>query len=319
MSYRYMRFNSEAAFNTRAGSPVVTFFDPMDGDNAFVNLSTRPMWDLRDPGGNIPRQRGSEVYSVGGDWSGRVTKENYQLLLWLNRVNAGQTTPWINDQRPGDLASATLDFAYTDYLGAIAYQYWTGCKIGQRWQLSMSANPQDPFLHFQYSILGSTPVPNAITGGTALTSVTFPPPTYTQLNTTPLSFFASTFTLGGATMNLFDRITITGNQICKPYFDNNRFANRISHNGRTVTLVAHLRRDAATDPRTRYEALTQLGATSLAWALPSSHTLTLNFRSKSYTDSVGEEFTMDNDDYSTLTATAFLDSGTGDDFSVVYV
>lgn len=316
---RFLRFASESVYATRDGSPAFTCYDPQDGAGAFKAISGRPMWNIQDNAQNIPRIRGSEVYSVAGAWSGRIYWENYKIALWPLRVNSAQTSPWATDQRPGDLASATIDFGYSYYDLTVKRKGYLGCKIGSGWEFSCSNDPSNPHLMFRYDVVGSKPITNAITADTALDSGTFPEPTNSDIPVLPLSFYQCVFTSQGAAIPYFDRFSIRGAQKMKPYYDSTRFVNRVSHTGRVVTLTAHMRLDVANDPRTRYEAITALGTTTLVFTKPgAANTLTMNFRSKTYLDQVDEEMPMDDDAYSSITATAYLDTTPGDDFTITY-
>lgn len=321
---RFLRVTAEQAYGVfDTTSPAFAYYIPMDGPGTFKPSTARPFWNLRDPKSNVPRARGSEVYAVGGVWTGRHYWDQPTLAMLTNRINSGLTTPWPTNCKATDLPSVTLDFGWSYYDLTLKRARYLGCKIGESWELSCGNDPSNPFLNYSYPWIGSKSQPNAITTTESVdlapTALEFPEPDEDDYPDLPLSFFQCVFTTQGAAVDYFDRFTIRGQQMCKGYYDSKRFLNRISHNGRTVTLTAHLRLDAANDPRTRYEALTALGATTIVFTKPAdTETLTLNFRSQSYLDSVDEETPLDDDSYTTMSATAFLDGTAGDDFTITY-
>ena len=321
---RFLRVTAEQVYGTYdTTSPDFAYYDPQDGDNAFKVMTSRPMWSIRDPALNVPRVTGSEVYSVGARWSGKAYWENYKTLFLPLRVNSLQTTPWPTDQRPNDLASFTCDFGYTYYDLTVKRMRALGVKVGGSWEFSARSDPANPFLMFNYDLVGSKTQPNAITTTTGVDeapdATAFPEPTYSDLPVIPFSFFQAAISSHSTALNYVDSFSIRGQQLFKPYYDNQRFVNRISHQGRTVTLTLNLRLDGNDMRYAYYEAVTAIGATTITFTKPGGgHTLVMNFRSKSYIQQLDENFPLNEDSYASVSATAFLDSSPGDDFTITY-
>ncbi len=242
-------------------------------------------------------------------------------------MNAGQTTPWVTDQLPNDLASCSFDFAYSYDDNSFNTRLYTGNKVG-RAQFSCKNDPSDPFLHFDYDLMGMSCIPNPITGGSYPNGSAVPPAS-PAFPAAPLTFQECVFhdyhTSSNANNPFFDSFSISIQNMVKPYFDNGRTANRIHCRGRTVTLTAHPLLQVATDHRTLWEAVTAMGACSFLFTNPTKpgghttfDTLKFDFRSTTFLDSVNEDMILDADAYTTISATAYLDSGSGDDFAITF-
>lgn len=324
---RIFRYSPEAVFNTFDGVTIAPQLTPMDVQGGFKNMSTRPPWRIMDSSGqNVPRLTGSEIYTVGTKYTSRAYWETVQYMVGaLTRVNTGQTAPWGTGELPGDLASGTIDFAYTDSTNAFRYGRNTGCKVGGA-TISCGNNPESPFLMLDYDFVGSTPLPNAY-GGAAPTISDIPTPGLTSYPSTPITFQECVFTYEGATFNLFDKFSIKFDHKLKPYFDNSRFANRIHLKGRTVTLSAHILFTNSTSPRDAYYEARAAITSGIALqftnpALGVGHTIhekiKFNFNSNVFVDGVDEEMVIDEDAYSEITAVAYLDTTATTDFAITY-
>jgi hypothetical protein len=322
---RIIRFTTESVFNTFDNTPAIQAVIPLDTPNNFKPLTVRPVWTIQDASGqNVPRLRGSEILQVQGKFTNRAWWDSAQLfVLWLQRINANSpagTIPWPTDQKPYDLASASVDFGYSlDDESMIRYR-WTGCKPGANVTISSGNDPANPFLNLDYDMLGCHPYPNPYsTLDLAPTTVTFPEPSLASYPLYPITFQESFFIINGTTQSFYDRFSIAINNKTQAYYDNGRFPNRIHMRGRTVTLTVHPLLTALMNPRVKYEAVQALGAMSILFVDPlSGHQLKFDFRSQSFLDSINEDMVLDMDAYADWTATAFLDVGAGDDFKITW-
>lgn len=317
---RFLRFTPEATFGTFASASTAKVYVPLDGSNGFKPLIQRPVWGIRHPAKNVPWLRGTEVYSLSGQWTDRHYWEHPDVLLWVNRVIGADDFPWENNQRDGDGASATIEYAYSEFDGTLDRHRYTGMKIGESWEASVKNDPANPFLNFNYSLLGSIALPNPVSGGTAPDSTAFPAPACeSDYPAEPLTFWQMAFTYEGNTMEFFDSITIRGRNVVTTHFDSKRYVNRIHHHGRTVTLTARMRLEFSNDPRAVYEAQTALGDCRITFTRPSpADVISIDFRDEARVESIDEEHPIDADGYTTVTATAHLDCGDGDDFKITY-
>ncbi len=313
---RNFRWTEEAVWGTYDAGGV-TYRFPMDVPNNFKLMTTRPMWSIRSGSGlNIPRVRGSAIVATAGQWSTRHYWETPTLPLWCNRI-VGGTAPWTTAERVSDLASATIDFDYTYDDLTVKYFRYLGCKPGQNIKIDCANTPDNPFLNFTWDILAGQPIPNPDGIGTSLVIGTFPASTEGQIPKNPLTFQECVITGLGAPMTHVDRFSIAINNKIKPYYDGSKYPNRITMNGRDVTLTLHFHLQTATEMRYAfYEAVAALGEIKIVFTGPGTQTLTFEFRTKCYADNISEEFVLDEDAYTELTATAHLDSGTGDDFII---
>jgi hypothetical protein len=318
---RIFRATTESVFGTFDSSPAGQDYIPMDTPNSFKPMTTRPVWTIRDGSGpNIPYLRGSEILQVQGKLTTRLYWETVQYwATWMTRINSAQTSPWATNQKHYDYASKTLDFGYTYDDETMKRMRYLGCKPGANVTFTASNAPENPFLTLDMDIFGQKPVPNVYTTDATPTATDFPEPTGSQLPTNPIVFQECQFTYANTINDLFDRFTVTIASMVRPYFDNGRIANRIHCRGRTVTLSCHPLLQVVTDPRLKYEAQQAIGNCKLVFSDGGTHTLTFDFRSNSYLDSINEDMVLDEDAYTDFTATALLDTGPGDDFSISFL
>ena len=89
-------------------------------------------------------------------------------------INAGQTTPWVTTEPPGDLASVSIYHAITRSDGTIKRRVYLGCKV-DGWDLDVSEDSTIATLSLDIS--GSTPQGNQFDSSTDPTAGTFPAPT----------------------------------------------------------------------------------------------------------------------------------------------
>lgn len=328
---RIFRGTAEQVFGVYdTSSPAYHSYLPMDTANNFKPMTMRPRWSLQDPSGqNVARLTGSEVVGVQGKLTTRSYWESaQQWCLWPSRVNSGATLPWPNDQKQYDLASQTLDFGYTYDDDSLKRKRYLGCKVPTA-RFTCSNDPSNPFLNLDYDIIGSIPQGNPVDSSSDPDSTAFPDMVTGDYPLSPLTFqecvFSSYHTSANAVNNYFDRFSITITNRVKAYYDNSRFPNRIHCRGRTVTLSVHPLLQVATDARLKYEAVQTLGATTIEFTNPvlgggntTYDKLKFNFRSQSFLDSINEDMILDEDAYVEWSATAYLDTSAGDDFTITY-
>lgn len=318
---RFLRFTPEAVYNTFATASSAKRFFPLDKGGNFLPLVDVQKWTIRHPLQNVPWLRGRETYTVAGNWSDRHYWENLDALLWLNRVNDAQTAPWTTDQRPRDLASASIEYAYDYFNRTLVRNRYTGMKVGESWELAIKDSPDDPFLNFNYALVGSRAYLDPISGDAAPDATAFPAPACeSDYPNEPLAFWQMVFTYAGATLETFDEISIRGQHILTSHRDSKRYFNRNHVHGRTVTMTARIRLEASNNPRIVRDSQAALGNCKLTFTRPggAADTLEISFRDNARVESVAEEHGPDADGYTRLTATAFLDCGDGDDFRITY-
>lgn len=327
---RKLRFSTESVFGVRDTAPAFTGYIPMDTADSFKPMTTRPFWAIGDGSGqNVPRLRGSEVYKIGGTLNTRAYWEHVQYLAGLaQRCSGGPpaTAPWPTDQRILDLPSATIDFGYTNDDDTYNLFGYLGCKVAST-TFSATNAPDNPFLNVSHELIGKEVVPNNYNADAALTQSTFADPALTVLPKNPLTFQETTFSYNGTSFNFFDQFSVKLTNKVKAYYDNGRFPNRIHCRGRMAQLtIRPLLQATAMNPRARYELVTAL-TSGLSITMTNSvlgvghttyDTLTFNFRSNSFLDSVEEQMILDEDAYVLITVTAHLDTTAGDDFDIVF-
>ncbi|MDE2506812.1 MAG: hypothetical protein KGM43_06350 [Planctomycetota bacterium] len=284
-------------------------------------MSVPQRWNVPDgTGQNIPALTGSQTTLLQGKFRHRLCYSTLPFVLGLAgvRVNAGQTTPWVTDQLQYDLASATIDFAWTYSDASVKRQRYLGVKaVGVT--ITSDGKGNDPHVYAELDLVASVCQGNAFDASVDPTAVAFPAPTLAQL---PSDYIfhqdaKGAVSIGGTPRTLFDNLHVEIKSVVKPYFDESRFANRIRCHGRHCTWsMRSLLRPTPTD-RATWESTGSLGATQIAF-VNGSHNLTLDFYATNYLDSVQEDFVLDDEAYYVIGGTSYLDATGGADLLVTY-
>lgn len=307
MARRFLRITEETNFGVyNSGNPSVII--RLNGANAFRPLTKPQLYQVMDSSGmNITALVGSQVSMVGGQLVTQLYASQAQFLLgWaLQRINAGQTLPWVTTELPYDLASCTVEFGYTYSDGSIKRKRYLGCKVASG---SIAGSTDAPVEILSLNILGSTPQGNTFDSSSDPTSGAFPEPALTAY---PTDNYVFQHTRGAVTIGtvrtLYDKLGITWQNQMKAYFDESRFANAIKMNGRTMKWSSHLRLQPSPDDR--YPTYEVVNASSGSVEFNNgTHTATLNFNGKNFMDNLQEDLPLDAENYYDLDLFSALDT-----------
>jgi hypothetical protein len=306
--YRFLRITPEAVAGTFDGTATGIYI-PMDTSNQFKPMTKASYLTIMDASGlNVPRLRRLTALAFGAQLRTRLYMSQAATLLgWaMQRVDSGQTAPWTTDQLPNDLASATVEFAYSYANNAtLRRKRYLGTKVLD-WSLEASNSPDDPCLYLTLTLAALVGQSNPVDSSSDPNATAFPAPALTDFPTNVVCLQDLALSIG-TSRTKFDRVQVRGQNKARAYFDGGKLANRIRCNGRTVTWGAHLRLDSTPDDRAHYEAVTTLGTGSLVGTV-GANTFTLNMH--------GQDLSQDDDPYYQLGMTTLLDTSAGVDLTL---
>jgi hypothetical protein len=314
---RFLRISEEAAFAVFPTSSPVQFYLRLDQGDSFSVMHKPEFWQIMSGSGfAVPALFGSQVSPLGMTLSIPLDYGNAAALLgWACQIiNTGQTLPWTTTEIAGDLASATVEEAWSNFDGTIRRKRNLGCKVGS---LSISCSRDSPVARLNMGIIGSTPQGNAYDGSTDPSAANFPAPADSVFLDNPVLFqhLKSGLTIGNTARSNFQSINFTVQNRIKPYFDEDRFANLIRFNGRTTTLSGVSRLKATPDDRTSYESAATIGSANTLAFVNGSHSVTFTLNAQNYFSQIGEQFTLDEEIYYAWTLSNLLDTAATTDFT----
>lgn len=313
MARRFLRITQESSFGTytpNAGGPSLnpSVVIRGNGPNYFRPFTKPQLWQIMDTSGqNIPALVGSEVTMVGGQLVTQLYASQAQFLLqWgLQRINTAQTSPWTTTELPYDLASCTIDFGYTRGTTAIKRTRYLGCKVVSG---SIACSTDAPVCILTLNIVGSTPQGNTFDSSTDPDATVFPEPALTAY---PIDPYLFQHTLGaltiGSARTKYDKLSIEWTNQCKAYFDENRFANAVKMNGRTIKWSSHLRLKPTPDDRASTYEVVSASAGSVVFD-NGTNTCTLDFNGQNFMEDLQEDLPLDEEFYYDLNLFSALDS-----------
>jgi hypothetical protein len=311
---RFIRITQEAVYGTYAsGGTAINI--RLSGNNAFTPMTDPEFWSVMD-GSGLSEQVlfGSETSALGATLTTELTYSQAQFLLgWgLTRINGAQTAPWTTAELPNDLASCTIDFAWSQFdVTTMKRKRFTGCKVASV-GLAGARGPGDGAkMMLTMAILGSTPQGNSFDASSDPTAVAFPEPALTVFPTDIVTFqhLRGGFSVATVSRTNFESINVSVNNNMNPYFDESRFANAMRLGGRSVTVGSRMRLKSTVDDRATYEQAAAQ-ALSLTWA-GGGHTIVLNLQSRNLINPYKEDLPLDREVYYPLTYNGHLDQTAG--------
>jgi hypothetical protein len=308
MAGRFVKITQEAAFGTyNAGGTVLT--PRFSGSNAFSYMTNPEFWSVMDGSGlNIAALAGTATARLTGTLTTELCYSQALFLLgWaLQRINAGQTSPWTTTELPNDLASCTCDFGYQPFDSATFKTIrFLGCKCGS---ISLAASKEAPKVMATVGLLGGSPSANP----------TLTAPLLTDYATDVCLFqhLKSGFTMLGASRTNFDSFTFTCTNQVKPYWDENQYAVALRLGSRNISVQANLRLKSGSTDRAAYEAGT-VGTLKLVFT-NGTHTITLDMRATAYITQFQESYPLTEESYVPVTIVPLLDVAAGTEFTLTY-
>lgn len=315
---RFLRLTQEAVFGTynAAGTSIHV---RLSSANAFTPMTDPEFWEVLDGSGlGVAALTGSETQALTATLTTEVTYTQAQFLLgWAcQRINAGQTTPWVTSELPNDLASCTADFAWSQFdVTTLKRKRYLGAKVGS---LGLTCARDNPKLMATLGLIASTPQGNGFDASSDPTSVVFPEPALTVYPSDVAVFqhMRGNVTVAAAVRTNFENWSLTIQNTMNAYFDESRFANALRLGGRRVNATTRMRLKSAVDERATYEAAT-VQACQLKWG-NGVNSITINMGPRNYITPFKEDVPLDREVYYGATYKNYLDPATATDIAISF-
>jgi hypothetical protein len=330
----FLMIVEESAYKTPVTTPTVwttattyglanaqAYYVRLDGGNAFT-MRPRPVQVAIPYGGGVAIDafRVSDKAEVKGQLNIKLCVGQAPFLLsWAGqRINAGQTAPWVTTEVPGDLASCSIYHAIARPDGTVKRRVYLGCKVDS-WNLAVSEDSTVSTL--QLGISGSTPQGNQFDSSTDPTSGTFPTPADNNFPIDPYVFLhmggTSFVTYGGAVRTQFTEMTITSANTLARRFYANRYIQLLRFMGRKTTVATKLQYPAAAqDDRTIYEGT--LSETCSIELGNGTHSVTMGLNAQNVLNPLEDDLALADIYFQSSTSNNQYDATAGSDFTLTF-
>jgi hypothetical protein len=330
----FLMIVEESAFKTPVVTPTTwntatsyglanaaAYYIRLDGGNAFT-MRPRPVQVEVPYGGGlaIGAYRVSDKAEVKGQLNVKLCVGQAPFLLsWAGqRINAGQTAPWVTTEPVGDLASCSIYHGITRPDGSIKRRVYLGCKVDS-WGLSVSEDSTVSTLSLQIS--GSTPQGNQFDASSDPTAGTFPAPADNNFPIDPYVFLhlggSSFVTFGGAVRTQFTEMNINVANVLARRFYANRYIQLLRFMGRKTTVATKLQYPlAAQDDRTNYEG--SLSETCSIELGNGTHTVTMNLNGQNVFSPLEDDLALSDIYFQSSTENNLYDASAGSDFTLAF-
>ena len=272
-------------------------------------MTDNEWWEVIDGSGLAePVLFGTQTAALAATLTTEVTYTQASFLIgWaLQRINTGQTAPWTTTELPNDLASCTIDFAWSQFdTTTMKTKRYLGCKPGG---LTLTGSRDAPKLMMTMPIIGSTPQGNPYDSSVDPT-LTEPALTVFPTDVAVFQHLKGNFTIAGASRSNFENVTVTVNNTLVPYFDESRYANAIRLGSRRSTITTRFRLKSTVSDRVTYETATPQAA-ELTWN-NGTHSIVLNYNSQNQINTYKEDIPLDREVYYAYGLAGHLDQTAG--------
>ena len=312
---RFLTVTTEGVFGVYNSGGTATHIR-LNTANSFRVMTTPEFWTIMSGSGfAVPALFGSETTGLAATLTTPLDYSNAaQLLGWaLQRINSGQTLPWVTTEIAGDLASCTLDFAWSNVDGTLNTRRFLGGKVAT---MQLSGSRDSPVLMLTLGLLASTPQHNAWDSSVDPT-LTVPADSLFPITPVLFQHAAGGLSWNNVARSNFQSLSVSVQNRIKAYFDESHFANLIRMNGRTTSVSGNSRLKVTPVDRTTYEdAVTLASANTLVFTnAPATHTVSFNLNAQNYFQSISEQLPLDEEIYYDWTVGNLLDTTATTDFS----
>jgi hypothetical protein len=250
----------ESALGTAMTSPAAgtdsIYIRLIDG-NSFSMVAEPVIEEIPYGGGfAVTAEAVSDHYGCTGQLKSKLYPSQAPLLLSLlaTRVGAGQTTPWLTTEPPGDLASISVYHAVRRSDGTYRRKRFAGVKAkGGRIEVGRESTTATLTLDLQ----ACRSYGNAMDGSSDPDATEFPAPTETDYPSAPYTFKNTAGHVNvGSSRTQYDSLAIAiqnaldGRWFETSYLTLNQFC------GRASTLDVDLYLKSSPDDRSAFEAIT---------------------------------------------------------------
>lgn len=312
---RFLRITEEAQFGVfnNSGNSI---YIRLSGDNGFQPMTDPEFWTVMDGSGlSVPALFGSETSSNTSTLTTELTYTQAAILLgWaLQRINTAQTTPWVTTELPNDLASCTLDFAWSQFdTTVMKTKRYLGCKVGS---LTLSGAKDSPKMMATMALVASTPQGNSFDSSSDPTLIA---PALSVYPTDVVVFqnLAHNVQIATVGRSNFENFSLSVQNVLVPYWDESRYPNAIRLGGRAVSFSSRFRLKSTVSDRNTYEQHTQQSAVYQFINAAATHNVTFNFNGNGYISSYKEDLPLNREVYYDYTYSSYLDATAGSDLSI---
>jgi hypothetical protein len=312
---RFLRITEESTFGTfnNGGAQI---YVRLSGDNAFLPMTDPEFWTVMDGSGlGIPAVYGSATSSNTSTLTTEITFTQANFLLgWaIQRVNSAQTSPWTTAELPNDLASCTLDFAWSQFdTTALKTKRYLGCKVSS---LGLSCSKESPKLMATFGVTGGTPQGNSFDSSSDPT-LTAPALTVYPTDVVTFEMLKGNVTIATAARTNYENFSLNVANVLVPYWDESRFPNAIRLGGRTVTASSKWRLKSTVLDRNTYEQAVQQSAVYEFINAAATHNITFNFNTNGYISSYKEDSPLQREVYYAWSYASYLDPVAGSEIAL---
>jgi hypothetical protein len=325
----FLMLVQESAFKTPVASPVVwttaltydtetAAYLRLDEGNAFTMRPKPQMVEVPYGGGfAVGAYRVADKLEVKGNLRVKLTAGLAPFLLrWASqRINAGQTTPWVTTEPAGDLASCSVYHAIQRSDGTFKRRVYLGTKV-DAWTIDCSMDSTVATLNLQLS--ASVPQGNQFDSSTDPTNIVFPTPADNNFAIDPYLFIhtSGVISIGGSVRNNITQLTAGAQNVLARSYFNSRFIQKLRFVGRKSTLGVKLEYAATPDDRTAYEGLTS-EAVSVAFA-NGTRTMTLSMNAQNVFEPMDDDLVLNDLYFQASTLNNLWDPSAGADLAFTF-
>jgi hypothetical protein len=313
---RFLRITEEAAFGVFNTTSPVSIAVRLSGDNAFTPMTDPEFFTVMDGSGlGVPALFGSATSANTSTLTTELTYSQAAILLgWATqRINSGQTTPWATTELPNDLASCTLDFAWSQFdTTTLKTKRYLGAKVAS---LNLAGAKDSPKVMATFALVASTPQGNTFDSSTDPT-LTAPALTAYPTDVVVFQHLKGNMTIDSVSRSNIESFNLSVQNVMVPYWDESRFPNAIRLGGRTVTASAKWRLKSSVSDRTAYESTATQSALFEFINPGATHTISFNFNGNGYISAYKEDLPLQREVYYNWSYASYLDATAGSDLTV---
>lgn len=254
----------EASLGTPMASPVAgtdSIYIRLTDGNGF-GMVAEPVIEQIPYGGGfaVTAEAVSDHYACKGQLKTKLYPAQAPLLLALlaTRINAGQTTPWVTTEPPGDLASVSIYHAVRRPDGTYRRKRFAGVKAAGG---TIEVSRQGTVASLALDLLGARSYGNAMDASADPDAAEFPAPAETDYPAGPYTFKQTASLLSiASTRTQYESLSLAiqnkldGRWFETSYLQVNQFC------GRESKLDVELYLKATPDDRTSFEGISPLAA-----------------------------------------------------------
>lgn len=276
----------ESSYGTKKAFPTPgtdSIYCVLPESNSFTAIAVPDIVETPFGGGfDVPVEAQADSHTVVGRLSTFIYPSQAAFLLkWaLQRINTGQTTPYVTTEPPGDLASLTAYHGVPRHDGTVQRKKYPGGKCEG---LELSCSRQDPRLKATFDVVFQKEVGHAADSSSDPDSSEAPEPAETDYPAGGPYLFSHTagaLLWNAVALAQYESLSLSVKNVLDPRKWETKWLASCSCNGRKSTLSADLRFKATPNLRADFQAVT---ARSLAVTWNNgANTLTVGYSGKNH-------------------------------------